>query len=1177
MKSLAFVFLCLITVRLVAQQLPSDSLNEIGQGRSSSADTLTKETPKAETKQNPPKTVKRAERLTALFDSTGNILEEGEIFSKMLRVINNTEIAIFFKLNVSYPVEWKSLLNSQKIYTVQGYDTMYVPVRLVPLGKVRGNTRYVINAYLFDSLGAPLTSTYVLASRPKLTKWTLNVGPNKKIYFKNDSNEARFTINVGNEGTESQDLYMSMGNYRKDVILLDTNGKIIKRPNRSFTLREFADTTFYYGVKIFSAARNKKRTDTEGYRPGYINEARTYSIFVKTTETSLLGANARQLYQKLDFVQLPNERKLSDYGMYSLPLLMDFTLSNLFSQEPTAFLYLRGSTGLNNGGALVYSLQMIGAFGIQGGSAFPPPFFNIGYYDNKLSVMIGDVGGSSGAIGIGGKGISGSYKFNRRHRVGAFFVLNPGFLRQYTYYGTGLNYNYTGDQFSAGLGYSHIQYNTNTSVPLISDYLTSTSGFSLTSHQSISLGITLARTSETGIARNGFDLTGGYGGTFIKTRLITNIGATYFSRYFNFFDEGKRFMLNHNSSFRLNQKWSLRLADIYNQFATPAPFTNLIFYNQSSFNNILSAGRVIDINSSFGTGVFYNIFTDDYYQYTSHSRGIQFSYNYTLPEEYLLFGSSAQFGYNKVVTTLNSPDDFFINLYSILKYRVYSFMVRYNDGNANGAYFTNSSQQLYTESFSASLNHQYQFRNRHFILNNSLTYNLLPQLDRTSIGITPELNYYTKDGWRIRLTAGYYYTSSLPISNNPYQVFVPTTSTSTDNSNTPIVSDSYMLMIGVRKEFGIPLPFIKKRYPSLNFIAFVDINGNGKFDFDEARLENVVINVNGWEVLTNAKGEAQLKNMPEGEYVWQSFSLDDIQGYFPNIKDKIEVFAGDSGKPNYNNLIKAIPVPYVKGIKLFGRVYLDREKLSPDAINLLDLSGIRISVNCEGKKSSALTEKDGSFMLYLPYGKYIVSMDEKILGDHFRLMQNDIEVELNKGIENLFVSFYIVENQRKIIRKHFDANGNLIPEGAGDASGKDANDKTGKANPNAGKDLVAEANAAAAKVRPRPLYDVAKDAFLADKTDATTTKGLIYTVQLGAFQKPLNPSVFKGFKNVMYERIDNDFVRITVGNIATEAEAQAEKDNLVKVGFPAAFVSVYHDGKNISLAEAAQLKKNKTK
>ncbi len=1201
-KTLSFCFFILIASILSAQNLPSDTV------------------------KNP----KPVGKLTAQFDSVEILIQDGEVFSKNMRVVSNVDVPFSFKVDITFPAEWKSLVNPNKKYTIDPHDTLYVPLHLVPLGKIKGNTKYMITAFLFDTIGSPITSAYVNAARPKFTKWSLNLGPYKKIYFKNDSSTARFTINVGNEGTETQDLYLSMGNLRKDVIILDTAGRIIKKPSYTFSLKQFSDTTFHFGVKIFSASRNMKRVDSDGYRPGGPGESRSYAIFVKTMETSLFGSLARQISDRLSFVKLPNETRISDYGMYSLPMTMDLTFSNLFSDELLTNLHLYGATKLDDGANIFYNAQFMTAFNTLGSSVFPSPFLTLGYSNYRMSIMIGDVGGGAGGIGFGGKGITGQYMLSKRHRVGAFFVMNPGFLNRITYIGFGANYNYTGEKFTGGVSYAHLENMGNLNGAVNSDYLSFQGSYTIASTQGVSLSVILVNNVQGSIANQGYNVSAGYHGGFIRQKLQVNLSGSFFSSYYSFYDQGNRGMVNLNSSYRFKKSWYLRMNNSFNQYAATEPVPTLIFYSQQSLNNQISVSRSMDIHSSFTAGFFFNVFRDDYYDYTSVSRGINLGLNYSLPESYLIFSTNTMMGFTQITSAPDYPNNFFINLFTLLKYRVFSLNVRYSNGNPSGININTTSSNLYSEDLAITLNHQYQFRNRRFILNNSITYNLMPEIQRNSFGITPELNYYSLNGWRIRLTAGYYFSESAPLNYTSFQSLVPSSSDNSSASTAPIVSTSYLLMLGVHKDFGIPLPFIKRRYPSLNFIAFVDINGNGKFDYDETRLENVVINVNGWEVMTNSKGEAQLKNMPEGDYVWQAFCLDDLKGFFPNISDKIKVFAPpeDSVRSRFFDPGKVVAVPFVKGIRLFGKVYADREKLSPDALTALDLSGIRISVNCQGKKSATLTESDGSFSFYLPYGSYILTMDEKVLGDQFRVLQNDIDLTLNKGVENMFVSFYIVENQRKIIRKHFDANGNLIseeseavkPAGSGGATGSSgtsnipggnnaafsgiaagnipgggsgaagpglvtangagtgsgsANGSGSGASAGAGKDLIAEANAAANK-KPRPKNDVSKDAFLADKTDATTTKGLIYTVQLGALVKPLDPVIFKGLKNLMYERIDNQMVRITAGNMGTEAEALAERDNLSRVGFPGAFVSVYYDGKNISLSEARQIKKNST-
>lgn len=1117
------------------------------------------------------KTPKRAEKLIAAFDTSEILIQEGEMFSENMRVISNTDAVVFFKVDVGYPAEWRSLLNPKKVYSIAPGDTMYVPFRLVPFGKVLGNTKYMINGYLFDTIGAPITSTYIHAAKPKVAKWTLDVGPNKKIYFKNDSNETQFSVNVGNEGTEAQDIFLSMSNFRKDIILLDTSGRVIKRPRYSFTLQQFADTTMYYKVKLFSAARNIRRIDTEGHRPGAINETKSYSIFVKTTETSLLGNNARQMSTKMQFVKLPNQQKINPYSMYSAPLLMDFYMSNLFSQQPVASLLLRGNTTLNNGGVISYATQTIASLGVNGGSYITPPYFVLGYYDNKYTVMVGDVGGGGVGIGIGGKGIKGSYRIDKRQTVGAFYVHGPRFFKNISYFGVGANYGVSLNKVKTGLSYSHLQ--NNSSIALTSDYLTSNTNFSINPSHGLSLGATMGINSFSGTTRTGYSVNGGYFARFFTGRLNSSLSASYFGKYYTYNNAGDRSTFFHNSTFRINNRWSARLTNQYYRMNFIPTVITPSNYQYRTINNLFNTSRSIDTHSSVSGGLFYNILIEDFYKYTSHSRGISFNYNYTFPENYAIFGFTSQFGYSRIITILGAPEQFFMNLYSIIRYRIYSLNFRYSNGSAAGTYFMSPSSSMYAQHVNISFNQQYQFRNPHFILNNTVTYSLMPQIDRHSFGYTPELNYYTNSGWRIRVTAGYYRTSSKSNAYNPYKVLVTGNS---EDPNSRIKNNSYSLMFGIRKEFGIPLPFIKRRYPSIDFVAFVDVNGNNKFDSDEARLENVVVKVDEWEVLTDVNGEAKLKNLPEGEFVWSAFSLEDLKGYFPHIPDKIKVEATDSSKSKGIPPPKKVLIPFVKGVKLVGKVHVDREKLSPDAVSTIDLSGIRVTA-LNGKSASTLTANDGTFMFYLPYGEYTISMDEKILGDRFRLLQNDIEVKLDKGIENLFISFYIAENQRKIKRKRFDANGNLIEDDAAGALAKQKADSINAANNLVGRDLVAEANSIASKVGPRPAYDVSKDAFLSDKIDATTTKDLIYTIQLGAFQKPLNPVVFKGFKNVMYERIDNEFVRIAVGNIKSEAEAIAERDNLAKVGFPNAFVSVYYFGKNITLSEAKLLIKSQAK
>ena len=56
----------------------------------------------------------------------------------------------------------------------------------------------------------------------------------------------------------------------------------------------------------------------------------------------------------------------------------------------------------------------------------------------------------------------------------------------------------------------------------------------------------------------------------------------------------------------------------------------------------------------------------------------------------------------------------------------------------------------------------------------------------------------------------------------------------------------------------------------------------------------------------------------------------------------------------------------------------------------------------------------------MPNGDYIITMDESILGNKYKLSRNNIPVTLKSTQDGVYVSFYIVENKKKVIIKEFN-------------------------------------------------------------------------------------------------------------------------------------------------------------
>ena len=151
-----------------------------------------------------------------------------------------------------------------------------------------------------------------------------------------------------------------------------------------------------------------------------------------------------------------------------------------------------------------------------------------------------------------------------------------------------------------------------------------------------------------------------------------------------------------------------------------------------------------------------------------------------------------------------------------------------------------------------------------------------------------------------------------------------------------------------------------------------------------------------------------IKNLNLNRYKLETIALEKLNGWFANVKDSIDII---------NDGITHIP--FVRGIKVYGDVIVDRQKISVTDDKPLDLSRIKISAVKDDKIYNTLTDSKGRFEFYLPFGQYTITMDEGIVGDRFRITRNNLSVQLKNSQDGVYVSFYIVEKRRKVIFKDF--------------------------------------------------------------------------------------------------------------------------------------------------------------
>jgi len=179
---------------------------------------------------------------------------------------------------------------------------------------------------------------------------------------------------------------------------------------------------------------------------------------------------------------------------------------------------------------------------------------------------------------------------------------------------------------------------------------------------------------------------------------------------------------------------------------------------------------------------------------------------------------------------------------------------------------------------------------------------------------------------------------------------------------------------GIKKTFGIPLS--RKKFHDIEIIIYKDVNGNNIMDNSEKSVENMLINVRtasppdvdtaagtqiqhdkivNYELLTDKNGRVAFDNLPTGFYSIKVKPLIETGGWF----DTKEV----------PELIDSKDKIYIRSIKLArisGSIVLQRDKYSKFD-GTIDLSRIRVtSTNSAGNTTSALTEKNGEFSMFLP-------------------------------------------------------------------------------------------------------------------------------------------------------------------------------------------------------------------
>jgi hypothetical protein len=994
--------------------------------------------------------------LSCSFQKTEEIIENEGTITNVLLVKNINGITREFYLELTLPTGWKSLNSSNKTYKLDPNDSMYIPVRIIP-NKIlmKGATKYNINVLVVGTDGRTHAICSFFAGKPKRTDWEISILPRSRIYFLNGQSQVPLSLYAANKGEEEQQLNISWSYLGRGLTLRSDSSS-----NKNFLdikINSDKDTVLNFTADIAKTELNFNKIDIESYDPFADYEARKYRIYFKAIEpfyrqekgiknltpfgfqegkenkyrpasggtSKTTQADIIKLNSSVDFIKLTNVTRINNEGSGLVPILWYSNLFNILGIQPMWGNNFITRFSIKKEVSIYGNLQHFFTYyspsrqtyqNLQGFLYYTSPKLDIGIgqgamINDPLASGIFNIGGS-------GRGISATYRPSRLFRFSSFYTQIPFFSINPSNNSLGFSAGYTApsDRIQTTVAYSRTVNNSSSIIQTIGLGIR----FQITNKQSFQGNINYLSfidsiSTPNQNNRQYVNWIARYNGLFFKDRLSQSMSATSNRMFLPNNGFTNIVLLTNNTNLRTS-KYGIFMNNSY------INFRNLI--NNIS-NNLIQIPSSLSfwVKNKIGLNTFPSIFHNYVSNISSrmHQVGMSISGNHSNFQKNIRVALNLRGAYSFYSDTLNYRPIFNANFFAMFGYRTFTANVGYNYGILGfqdiNRVFTNSAP--YPQYLFISLNKQYVFRKfKQFVFDFTSNYSWNNITYSHNLTLSPVIYFFSKKGWRFNATIFYNLFARNPELSRQFLTFQGTGIPLPEVEPGYQYSNNFNLQFGLRKEFGILLPkkWHKNFYSNPTFIAFLDFNGNRVKDKDEVVLENMVVQLNGHEAITDKEGKCQFLNVEQKRYFFNVIPLTDMDGWFSIRKDSVDITP--SG---------VYHIPFTKGVKIEGTVLLDREKFTEDVIADLDLSKIRIfTTDTSGNTYSTLTDRKGNFSFYVPFGFYALSMDESIVSDRFLIAQNNIPVELEEGIESYYQAFFIIEKRRRVKKKKFNEKGELV-------------------------------------------------------------------------------------------------------------------------------------------------------
>jgi hypothetical protein len=904
------------------------------------------------------------------------------------------------KVTISYevPLGWNLIGKNDWEINIPAKDSVLLPIRASSSKNVKGEIGYSIIASVEDNDGRTLDNAYCFLKVPRISELRFE-SLSRISYFDQKTGKSELKFKLKNGGNIDEIVYLNFNSSNN----LELKNEVDNKYSEDILVPAKSDTIIQYEVQLHQdnngIARYLYRVDLKGRSE---SESFNSTFWFK---------------------------HLKNYYRYSIPvsekpLVVTVTGMNLFSEQDPRFEgSVMGSILFKNNRSFKYYFRQQKQYKRQ--NIFKNSRLLFEYSSRKLNVKAGDNVGFPIRFGSG-RGGEITWKFANHYKIRG--ALNKSPFRDISNYGGELTYYKNGFEVSGSFGYGMNDfYNIDSKVGYVRSHIPIAKRHSV----NLSAGLSSADHSFTDSSFNkkGYGYHINYYGEFGN-----NMRLYYKDSYGSQFYFGRLF-----GRHRRTGKFSFPLKNDY--------FANLSYYGYQYKPSIYIGDSIItERTSSFDILQFRlrKIISSDLILFGSPIMEVRKSnnlYNYNIGEPFRThsgylrlgvrsgrdlgsyFSPSVKMGFTWITDHRDSLEN---ERLAEKNKKFFNARLNLNYHNPKWGFYLSYFYGPY------SIGQQYSYFNSGFF---SQTLRIMPYYEayiyEDIIKFQTKISYLNSLANRTqrfnllnKLTAELNYGITLDLLNTiTYQV-----STDVDSEEKYKYTNTYF-EIRARKEFGWSQPRIS--YHDLKLNLFKDLNGNLRKDPNEPGVNNILVTIKRLDpsqidtmdvdyeysgpldnnkLLSGQRGNVTYENITEGVYKISFANMGTTRSKFSADEPEVLVHV---------NKNRTLNIPYLEKNKIFGKIILNRSKLSN--LGNVPVGNIKIKAkDSKGRVTSTLTNKNGEFTIFAPsVDKYVVSVNN-IFQEHFNLRKNNYVVQLN-GYKQFEVNFIFDEKRRKInFRPSFD-------------------------------------------------------------------------------------------------------------------------------------------------------------